>query len=99
MGKRKDKDIIEDKEAFSVMFRQEGKGIKESSQLFCDKIEYWHNKGEYKEDIDDLFLRKGHRFFDHHLMFYRDKKLIFKIWLKNHPNSKEYKEGDVWQKI
>jgi len=53
------------------------------SYLFCDKIEYLHNRGFHKE---------FGKTFDHHLMFYRKKdRLIFKVWLKNDTKDKEYK--------
>ena len=29
--------------------------------------------------------------FDHHLMFYLKKELVFKVWLKNKPEDKKYK--------
>jgi hypothetical protein len=53
------------------------KNISEKSRIFCDKIEYIHNR---KED-----------FFDHHLMFYLNGRLVFKIWLPNSPKDKIYK--------
>ena len=48
------------------------------SYLWCDRIEYMADKeGE---------------FFDHHLMFYIDKKLVFKVWLRNNSEDKKYKD-------
>ncbi len=42
------------------------------------------NRVEYIAD------KKG-EIFDHHLMFYLGKELIFKVWLKNKPEDKKYK--------
>ncbi len=54
------------------------KNTESSSRMFgCDKVDYIADKEE------------GH--FDHHLMFYRDGKLIFKVWLKNGEKDKPYK--------
>jgi hypothetical protein len=56
----------------------EHKNIEEPSRLFdCDRIEYLsHKVGEH---------------FDHHLMFFRGNKLIYKVWLRNKPEDKPYK--------
>ncbi|MBS3099290.1 hypothetical protein J4462_03700 [Candidatus Pacearchaeota archaeon] len=61
---------------FDVLIKQ--KNTEEKSRLFnCDKIEYLHSK-------------QGD-FFDHHIMIYRGKKLIFKVWLPNSAKDKEFK--------
>lgn len=61
---------------FDILIKHQNTG--EASRLFdCDRIGYMADKeGEY---------------FDHHLMFYRGKKLIFKVWLRNEPEDKPYK--------
>ncbi len=48
----------------------------EPSIIFADEVEYIANK-------------QGD-FFDHHLMFYLGKKLIFKVYLPNNPKDKPY---------
>ncbi|MCX6706713.1 MAG: hypothetical protein NT001_01070 [Candidatus Woesearchaeota archaeon] len=54
------------------------KNTEEQSRIFCDRIEYVHDRGKFM----------GKPVFDHHLMFWNKGKLIFKVWLKH---NKEYK--------
>lgn len=54
------------------------KSVEEPSRIFCDKIEYMHNK------------LKG--MFDHHLMFWYKGNLVFKVWLPNKSKDKEFKD-------
>lgn len=78
LRKNKIKDIFEvdkTKSEFMIINIKQ-KNTTEASKLFCDKIEYLH-------------LKDG-KFFDHHLMFYLRKNLIFKIWLPNEPQDKEF---------
>ena len=70
------KDKIENKEGLGVLVEQ--KGANEKSQIFCDKIEYIHNKDG--------------PIFDHHLMFWNNGKLVFKIWLPNEEKDREFKD-------
>jgi len=49
------------------------------SYLFCNKIEYMHDKDK--------------NYFDHHIMIYRGDKLIFKVWLPNSEKDKEFKSA------
>lgn len=70
------KDILEAKEYMIINLKQ--KNTIEPSKIFCDKVQYLHYK---EKDI-----------FDHHLMFYLRKNLIFKIWLPNEPKDKEFKD-------
>ena len=61
---------------FDVLIKH--KNTEEASRLFdCDKVEYIQDR------------KRG--LFDHHLMFYRKGKLVFKVWLKNSSKDKEYK--------
>lgn len=67
---------IIDKESFYVKIKH-SENIEQESYLWCNRIEYIADKdGEY---------------FDHHLMFYLGKMLVFKIWLRNEPDDKPYK--------
>ncbi len=68
------RDIIENKDGLNCWIKH--KGVSEKSRIFCDKIEYMHNR-DAEEDT-----------FDHHLMFYLNGELVFKVWLKN-------KSGDI----
>lgn len=61
-----------------LLVRIKQKNTTEPSLIFCDKIEYMH-------------IKKG-EFFDHHLMFFYKNQLIFKIWLPNEPEDKEFKD-------
>jgi len=54
-----------------------GKNTEQDNLIVADSVEYIHNK-------------KGD-FFDHHLMFYWKKHLAFKVWLRNKPTDKPYK--------
>jgi hypothetical protein len=53
------------------------KNTKEPSIIFADRVEYIANK-------------QGN-FFDHHLMFYLGKKLVFKVYLFHNKEAKPYK--------
>jgi len=79
------KDIIEDviKAKHPMTISMPGKKVMENNLLRADKIEYLHNTGE-DEMFGDIF--------DHHLMFYLKKELIFKMWLPNSSKSKEFKD-------
>lgn len=70
------KDIIESRNGLNVLIKH--KGINEDSRIFCDKIEYMHD-------------RKG-KIFDHHLMFWLKDELVFKIWLPNESKDKQFKD-------
>ena len=61
-----------------------GKKVMQSNLLRADEIEYIHDKGN-DEMFGDIF--------DHHLMFYLKKELIFKMWLPNSLTSKEFKDA------
>jgi len=74
-------DIIKNKEGFNTLINH--KGVNEKSRLFCDKIEYIHNRNS---DV-----------FDHHLMFWNKGELIFKVWLPNERKDKEFK--DVYEAL
>ncbi|VVB79066.1 Uncharacterised protein [uncultured archaeon] len=56
----------------------------EPSRIFCDKIEYLHNRG--KMGFSEIF--------DHHLMFWQGKKLVFKVWLPNSEKDREFNDID-----
>lgn len=71
------KDLIEDKNGLNVLVEQ--KNIECKSRIFCDKIEYMHNRGKFM----------NRPIFDHHLMFWFGKDLVFKVWLLQ---NKEYKD-------
>ena len=76
---KKDKDVLEGK--FDILISQ--KNTEQTNRLFnCTRIEYWHDRD---------FHKKFGKTFDHHLMFYNGKKLIFKVWLKNSQKDKEFK--------
>lgn len=72
------KDVIKGKTAVI-----KHKNTSEGSRIFCDEIEYMHD-------------RKGN-IFDHHLMFWLEGKLVFKVWLRNRPEDKEYE--DVYEAL
>lgn len=61
----------------------EHKGIEEPSIIFCDKIEYRHIRGE-----QEMFGKT----FDHHLMFWKEKDLVFKVYLPNEEKDKEFSD-------
>lgn len=69
------KDLIESKNGLNVLIKH--KGIVEDSRIFCDTIEYMHD-------------RKG-KIFDHHLMFWAKDELVFKIWLPNEAKDRTFK--------
>ena len=54
------------------------KNVDESSIIFADRVDYIANK-------------KGD-FFDHHLMFYWKKRLIFKVYLPNEIKDNPFKD-------
>lgn len=70
------KDIIKVREYMIINLKQ--KNTMEPSKLFCDKVQYLHNKEKDR--------------FDHHLMFYVKDRLVFKIWLPNHPKDNEFRD-------
>lgn len=72
-------DKIQSKRGLGVLLRH-GKLI-EPSRIFCDRIEYVHTRGTFN----------GKPTFNHHIMFWLGDKLVFKVWLPNKQNSKEYK--------
>lgn len=84
------KDKIENKEGLNVVLKH--KGVSENSRIFCDKIEYLHERGNREYLKGDCMP-----FFDHHLMFYNKKDLIFKVWLPNGDKDKEFK--DIYEAI
>lgn len=59
----------------------------EPSRIFCDRIEYWHNRNENDKIFDDFI-------FDHHLMFWQGEQLVFKVWLPNGKRDKEFNNID-----
>lgn len=69
------KDLVEVKEMMIVVKQ---KNTMEPSLIFCDKVEYMHDK------VKDIF--------DHHIMIYKDDNLIFKIWLPNETKDKEFRD-------
>jgi hypothetical protein len=71
---RVENDLIE-AEFFNCQIKH--KGVEEPSRIFCDKIEYMHNKARGS--------------FDHHLMFWFRGELVFKVWLPNESKDKEFK--------
>ena len=71
--KLNDTDTIEGE----IILRIKQKNTEQPSYLFCDRVEYLHNK---QKD-----------FFDHHLMVYNKGNLIFKVWLPNNRGDKEFK--------
>jgi len=73
------KDIIKSKHPMTISMP--GKKVIQSNLLLADEIEYIHNKGN-----DEMFGE----IFDHHLMFYLKKELIFKMWLPNSLKSREF---------
>ncbi|MFH1592176.1 MAG: hypothetical protein ABIB47_02300 [Candidatus Woesearchaeota archaeon] len=70
------KDKIENKNGLNVQIEQ--KGVSEPSKIFCDQIEYISNK---KDNV-----------FDHHLFFWNKGELIFKVWLPNNKDDKEFED-------
>ena len=57
----------------------------ETSRLFdITRIEYIHDKGGITKD---KHLIPG-SIFDHHLMFYSGKRVVFKVWLSNNKKDK-----------
>ncbi|MEK6887130.1 MAG: hypothetical protein AABW88_04840 [Nanoarchaeota archaeon] len=78
------KDLIENKKYGLNVHLEEQKGTSNMSMLFCNRIEYWHKRGKFDK----------HPYFDHHLMFLINDKLIFKVWLKNKPKDKEFNDID-----
>lgn len=64
------KDVIKNKSGIDVFIKH--KNIEEDSRIFCDRIVYMHDH--------EIFM--GKPVFDHHLMFYSGKELVFKVWLR-----------------
>lgn len=60
-----------------VLAIKHSNNTEQDSYLFCEKIEYMHDR--------------NNKYLDHHLMFYKDRKLIFKVWLKG----KEYENIEL----
>ena len=73
------KDLIENKDGMSIVLKQK---LPPQSKLFCDKIEYLHDRGKFEDKP----------IFDHHLMFYLKGDLVFKVWLRNKASDKEYED-------
>ncbi len=69
-------DVIKSKEGLNVLI--DHKGVTQRSRIFCDKIEYIHDR--------------NNNVFDHHLMFWNKGGLIFKVWLPNEKKDKEFKD-------
>jgi len=67
----------------SMIIKVRQPNTEQPSYLWCDKIEYWHDKGK-----DKTFGQ----IFDHHLMIYKNGNLIFKVWLPNSSKDKEFKD-------
>jgi hypothetical protein len=61
-------DIIESER---LICRIEHTGVEEPSRIFCDKVEYMHDRGD-----DKMFGR----IFDHHIMAWNKNNLVFKVW-------------------
>src|SRR3989339_144178 len=53
----------------------------QQSYLWCDKIEYVHDHDQFPRG-----------YFDHHLMIWKNRDLVFKVWLPNEDNDKEFKD-------
>lgn len=73
------KDIIRRKEPMTIWLP--GKKVMQPNLLRADKIEYLHNRGKH-----ELFGQ----IFNHHLMFYLQGVLVFKMWLPNSVKDNEY---------
>ena len=52
------------------------------SYLFCTKVQYLHERSK----------KLSTTFFDHHIMIYYGKNLIFKVWLPNEDDDPEFKD-------
>jgi hypothetical protein len=65
------------------LIKHKGQQKHDPSIIFCDRIEYWHDRGE------DAYFGKT---FDHHLMFWKGKELIFKVYLPNEQKHKDFKD-------
>lgn len=75
------KDLIKSPDC-NCLIEHKGTEPGESSIIFCDKIEYMHDRG--KMGFSEIF--------DHHLMFWLGKKLVFKVYLPNSESDKEFKD-------
>jgi len=75
------KDTIE---ANFIICKIEHRGIDEPSAIFCTKIEYMHDIDKNDKMFDFVF--------DHHLMFWNNDLLVFKVWLPNGEKDKEFKD-------
>jgi len=71
-------DTIQDPRGLNILLRHDR--LEELSRIFCDRVEYVHDRGTFK----------GKPIFDHHLMFWLEDKLVFKVWLLNRNGDKEY---------
>ncbi len=78
---KKNKDIIESKTGLNVLISHKNTEMK--SKIFCDRIEYIHDKGIFE----------GKPVFDNHLMFWLGKELVFKVWLKQNKRYKDLNES------
>ncbi len=76
MMKNEDHIKVNKKKSDNFIVNIEQKNTTERSAIFCDEIEYMHDK------VKDLF--------DHHIMIYNKGDLIFKVWLPNEPEDKQF---------
>ncbi len=81
IGRRKMKDSIKAKIGRHLNVTIKHKGVTENSRIFCDEIIYLHNKGTFQGSLT----------FDHHLLFWKKRELVFKVWLNNKLSDKEFK--------
>ena len=85
MAAKFNKDIIEcNSHSDFIIVTIKQKNTEQPSYLFCTKIYYMHDRGYH-----EMFGKT----FDHHLMFYNGKKLIFKVWLPNSEKDKKFKNA------
>lgn len=85
MARKLDKDVIEcNAHSDFIIVRIKQKNTEQPSYLFCTKIHYMHDR-----DFHEMFGKT----FDHHLMIYNGKKLIFKVWLPNSEKDKKFKNA------
>jgi len=71
-------------EADYIYCKLSHKGVDEPSGIFCDKIECLHNISKNNKLFGFVF--------DHHLMFWKRGDLVFKVWLPNNEDDKEFKD-------
>ena len=79
------KDRMKNKYGLDVIIKH--KGVPEPSRIFCDEIRYMHIKGSWEYSKNNYMP-----VFDHHLMFYDNKNLVFKVWLPNRLKDKKFKD-------